>query len=445
MPTWLFSKGGRHSPAGGGPGASSSGAEAPDVSRDEIQAQLGRMLASKAFAHAERPSRFLRFIAEQTINGQGAALKEYLIGVEVFGRETTYDPRTDPIVRVEASRLRTRLSEYYEGEGHGDPVQIDLERGSYVPVFRRRQAGHETEGQRAKAGAGARWWQAAVVGLSLVAAVSCIAAIVFWRNTGKLEAQLAVSARAPLPPEAQLLWGPLLSSAEVTYVVFGSPMFFASGKHGVFVRHGQVNDPANFLGDENFRAMQRSLGVVTGPRYDYAEMGDTIALQRLTSFFAQHGASLSALPAHQAVWDTIKHSNIIFLGSPRMNRLLRSLPVELDFVWGPDDNLHNRKPLAGEEAVYTTPSHRQSTYAVIGSFPGLTPGREIVLLSTHSSPGAAAVVDFVTQPENIRALAERLGFRSVKDRKHFQVLVRVIADKNEAVKAEYVTHHLAAN
>ena len=80
-------------------------------------------------------SRFLRFIVQETLKGKGAQLKEYLIGVEVFDRESSYDPRTDPVVRGEARRLRTKLMEYYEHEGKGDLVRIHLPKGSYAVVF----------------------------------------------------------------------------------------------------------------------------------------------------------------------------------------------------------------------------------------------------------------------------------------------------------------------
>ncbi|HLW78666.1 MAG TPA: hypothetical protein VKU44_03615, partial [Terriglobia bacterium] len=71
--------------------------------------------------------------------GDAERIKEYLVGVEVFGRDGSYDPRIDPVVRVEAGRLRTRLAEYYRTEGQDDPVRIDLPKGTYVPDFRTRE------------------------------------------------------------------------------------------------------------------------------------------------------------------------------------------------------------------------------------------------------------------------------------------------------------------
>jgi len=81
----------------------------------------------------------LRYAVEQTIQGQSDRLKEYTFGVEVFDRDQSYDPRLDTIVRVEAARLRSKLKEYYTNEGRSDPILIDLCKGSYIPVFQKRE------------------------------------------------------------------------------------------------------------------------------------------------------------------------------------------------------------------------------------------------------------------------------------------------------------------
>jgi serine/threonine-protein kinase len=98
------------------------------------------MLASRLFARSERLCRFLRFCVEQTLDDKSDQLKEQLVGVEVFDRKGDYDPRIDPIVRVEARRLRSKLKTYYTSSGRPDCVLIDLPKGAYVPSFRMRNA-----------------------------------------------------------------------------------------------------------------------------------------------------------------------------------------------------------------------------------------------------------------------------------------------------------------
>jgi adenylate cyclase len=119
----------------------------------EVRAELERILASRCFEQAARSSSFLRFVVEQTLAGQGERLKGYTIAVEVFGRPPDFDAQSDPLVRVEAGRLRRRLIEYYADEGRDDPVRIDLPRGSYsVACAYQVRAASEAPGARALLG-----------------------------------------------------------------------------------------------------------------------------------------------------------------------------------------------------------------------------------------------------------------------------------------------------
>jgi len=113
-------------------------ASVPTPSAESVERQLRQVLKSPIFARSKELCRFLQFAVEQKLRNRSVRLKEYLIGVTVFGRGETFNPGTDPIVRVQARRLRSKLSLYYETEGRGDSVVIDLPSGSYVPVFRLR-------------------------------------------------------------------------------------------------------------------------------------------------------------------------------------------------------------------------------------------------------------------------------------------------------------------
>src|SRR5262249_6781959 len=99
-----------------------------------VRMNLEKAVASSPFATADRLRRFLRYIVEKSLAGEVGVLKEYPIGVEVYGRKPDFDPRVDAIVRVEASRLRRKLREYYEAAGRDDPIRIELPKGSYVPL-----------------------------------------------------------------------------------------------------------------------------------------------------------------------------------------------------------------------------------------------------------------------------------------------------------------------
>ncbi len=103
-----------------------------------VRAHLEKVLAGERFARSESLSRFLRFAVEQTLDG-GDHLKEYVFGLAVFDRGDSFDPRIDPIVRVQAGNLRAKLRDYYTSEGRDDPLRIELPKGSYVPIFHRQE------------------------------------------------------------------------------------------------------------------------------------------------------------------------------------------------------------------------------------------------------------------------------------------------------------------
>src|SRR5262249_45358880 len=105
------------------------------ATKDEMRHALNRVLNSKHFVHAPMKQKFLRLTCDFHLNGRGAELNEYLIGREVFARDDSYNPATDPIVRVGAHGVREKLALYYQREGAEDEVRIEIPIGSYEPAF----------------------------------------------------------------------------------------------------------------------------------------------------------------------------------------------------------------------------------------------------------------------------------------------------------------------
>jgi len=107
------------------------------IPHEEVRSQLDKMLSSQTFRAAEGQKSFLKYAVGEVLAGRGSHIKEYLIGVEAFGRGDLFDPRLDPIVRTQARKLRARLAKYYETEGLNDLIRIEFPKGSYVPSFTR--------------------------------------------------------------------------------------------------------------------------------------------------------------------------------------------------------------------------------------------------------------------------------------------------------------------
>ena len=141
------------------------------ASADVIRAHVARITSNELFAGAERLCRFLRFTVDCKLTGREDQIKEYVIGREVFDRGESYDPRIDPIVRVEARRLRSRLAEYYGSAGREETLRIEYPKGAYIPVVRSVQKPSNPAPSKRRA-----VWVAVAGGGALVAATAAFVA-----------------------------------------------------------------------------------------------------------------------------------------------------------------------------------------------------------------------------------------------------------------------------
>ncbi|OCP05512.1 MULTISPECIES: hypothetical protein [unclassified Ensifer] len=111
---------------------------ASPLSDAEVLTQLDRIRQSAEFDAPDRDRKFLAYVVEETLAGRGDRIKAYSIATEVFGRDSSFDPQTDPAVRIEAGRIRRALERYYLVAGRSDPIVIKMPKGAYVPTFERR-------------------------------------------------------------------------------------------------------------------------------------------------------------------------------------------------------------------------------------------------------------------------------------------------------------------
>jgi tetratricopeptide (TPR) repeat protein len=232
-------------------------ADAP--SEADVQAALDRILASESFRTSPQLGAFLRYVVEAALGGRAASLKGYTIGVEALGRDAGFDPQIDPIVRVEATRLRRALERYYAGGGTDDPLVIDLPRGSYVPVFMRRSApsrpGRTPRSARFRLG-GYGWAPAAIL---LLVALAGLAALLLPSGERDLAPTAAIptstadagAAASSLPPGNGM---PVIAIEALRVVGTARPAQLAAGSlsdklRDAFARFDTVNVASNGAGN----------------------------------------------------------------------------------------------------------------------------------------------------------------------------------------------------
>src|SRR5678809_1553657 len=106
---------------------------------EATHAQIQRILQSKAFRTSEVHRNLLSYLAEKSLSGTADSLKEYTVGLDVFSKPSSYDPRQESTVRMHVARLRQKLSEYYRTEGVDDPIMVDLPKGAFKLTFEPRE------------------------------------------------------------------------------------------------------------------------------------------------------------------------------------------------------------------------------------------------------------------------------------------------------------------
>lgn len=121
---------------------------APDVCTTAVvRDELRRVLGSPNFATSDRNRRFLEYVIEETLAGRATRLKAYNIATTVFGRPDSFDPQLDPVVRMEAGRLRRALERFYLLEGDAVSLRIAMPKGGYIPEFRQARSDEQQAGE----------------------------------------------------------------------------------------------------------------------------------------------------------------------------------------------------------------------------------------------------------------------------------------------------------
>src|SRR2546430_3983398 len=107
---------------------------------DPSRIQIQRIVSSKPFKTSEVHRNLLNYLAEKSLAGEAQNLKEYTVGLDVFAKPSSYDPRQESVVRMHMARLRQKVTEYYRTEGAEDPIIVDVPKGAFTVTFEPRQA-----------------------------------------------------------------------------------------------------------------------------------------------------------------------------------------------------------------------------------------------------------------------------------------------------------------
>ncbi len=384
-----------------------------------------RVAASPLFAKGPKLRAFLLYVCENSLAGRPENLTAQLIGSRVFGRDPGYIPSEDNIVRVEARELRKRLAAYFAAEGCGEPIVIEIPRGSYAPVFLPREAEREIPPVEESSPAPPAPARSRIPWLvpALAAALAICLAGNFWQ---------ALS--SPFRKEQEVFLSDLHQSASEradfsVYDELLGPLGANPGRDALLV----LSNPrvmTYFVSDSNTdpgsdstlsipvpKDLRNALAPALKPsdrtlpfmffhvtRESYTGTGEAMAAFYVGRLMDLLGRRVHLTQGRFLNWDHVQKQDLVLLGGPYSNDWSYEKDAKSNFgIVG--DSIVNSKPLSGEQSVYR--GDRFTDYALIEKLN--TPYNfETILLAGNSSAGSAAAGEFIANPAKMGLVHEQL-------------------------------------
>jgi hypothetical protein len=471
-----------------------AGTEAEMPDREQREEQVRRILRSATFRNASTLQQLLTYLASKSAAGTGETPKEYTIGLEALGRKEDFDPKIDPIVRVQSHRLRTKLREYYAVEGSQDPILIQIPKGHYLPTFELMPAGspilaeipdlHEAgagvpvpdeaikpeaeKDTRVGSPASRTGWSTAT---QMVAAVFCLLICFLGFGIGRLYSSInsigeASTGRKDTTDKevVQNFWARFLNDDRSPVIAYPDAIFLLDDSNDLFrYRRGASDGRGGMVEPHLARQFASNPQLVekAGQLYyenGYTGTGELEAVAMLSGLLGRMGIKPIIKSSRDLTPDDLNQHNVILLGSPFQNVAVAQLLTSGDFVFQNPDQRHeqwraqilNAHPRPGESATYGTerdPDTRvlASDYSLITIVPGVVQGRYIADLGGLDTKGTQGATMFATSSFGVEQLTHALVANNALPASGppiFQALVRVqLAKGYQVLGAELTTLH----
>jgi hypothetical protein len=399
----------------------SAGQPLPNTKRLE---QVERIVNSSVLQNSEALCTLLKFLARRSLEAPDVPLKEHQIATVVFGRSLDFDPRLDSTVRVQMSRLRAKLAEYYNNAGRDDPILVEIPKGSHGVTFRDRESppvpAPAVPAPPAVPTLHGVWKLAALGPLVVVVLLAVLLGI----RPSEPGQSAATRTDGPL----YTFWRGFLQSTEEPLVVFSNAEFVGRPETGL--RYYRPDQDASASVFDH-----------------YTGVGEVISIHELDQVFARLGRPVQLKRGRLLNWDDAKNRDVVFLGSPSENLSLRELSMGREFRFETvteaprkgDLGIANLHPAPGEAAVYLGSRDLPITedYAVVELAPGPTNAR-ILMLAGTTTFGTQGAVEFVCDPERIRDLLPRISDHA-GGLVPFTALLRIKVSRGVPVESALVT------
>lgn len=401
-------------------------------SGDAVRAELERILSSRTFGPRSALHNLLSWLVEWSLANPESSVKEYTIGVEAFGRPEGYDPQQDAYVRVQASKLRARLQEYYLTEGASDPIRIELPKRQFLLEF------HEQ-------GVAAQPAPEPVASLSSPVSSRSrllIIALALWA----IAATAALLLRDGVPPlpisdDLTRVWRPFLHASRPVLISLGTHQFYSYSDG--FLREPSLDTAPPQQVADRLAALAKVLDSrPLRPSQGYTGTGQATGAFLLGKFFGTAGSQAQLVRSSSLSWDDISGHNVIFLGSAKSNPQIDAIPLDRPFRID-DQRIVNAAPAPGQRgewsAVPETPQQQRQEFALLSFLPGLHGSGEILIIEAGTTTAIWAGAMYLTDRRYAQELVAKVA-GSGEMPAHYQAVLRVFVRDAVPVKVVYETH-----
>lgn len=460
--------------------------------RNECERQVQRILQSGSFHSASMLQQLLRYLVQKTFDSSTEGLKEYTIGVGALGRPLDFDPKSDPIVRVQIHRLRQKLKEYYDSDGLHDAILIEIPKGQYLPVFEFSGYVDLPGGKPPSVDdsslpenpllksvsdpfypqvrqAGKPVLLAVLIAIVLVAAVF-VAGLWIGGKWAPLGVRSKISGAAKSDPQGFsdpviAFWSKYLGNDPTPVIAYPDAVFLLDSYNDLFRFKRGATDYRGAPVDSHLAAQfasNPSLVARAGPLYyenSYLGFGELKAVGMLSNLFGRMGYKPTVKPSRELTVDDLTQHNVIMLGSSSQNIAVAHFTNVGDFSFKDFDTrleqwrgtIQNARPLANEASIYRTERDPytkvlKTDYSLITIQPGIVPGRYIADFGGLDTTGSEGAILYATSGPGIDELTKAIQLQGNTGNPRafpvFQALLKVRLEKGyDVVDVSLVTVH----
>ncbi len=415
----------------------------------EERKQVDVILHSETFRGSEVLRHLFRFLAEKTFSGDADGLKEYTVAIDALQKPSTYNPQHDSTVRIQVSRLRQKLADYYRTEGKSDALIIDIPKGRFKLTF---ETVHAVEVElplpppvQEPPVAPPRNNLAIALAVLLVAAVAWGSYLAVRLRQVQAISALNVSDHPVWTPEVEKLWSPFFDNSRPLILGIEDPLFMElQVGDGIYYRDRAIDDWGKLLGTRAVVGLRQLFNnPAAQPSHYYTPLGEVSASFLVGKLSAARPQHISIVRASELSWQQLADNNILIVGKESFfDPQIRAMPLHPPFFPNAK-GIENSNPKPGEPKFFAdqysgAPAEEGEIYALVTHLPGAAGKGEFASFVSNRAAGYVGALQWFTDPQSAKLLITKLTNADGQFPKHYQVVLKIKFKDEVPTEISYV-------